>query len=258
MADKWQTAITEVRPNELRLRGYLVAELMGRVSFAESVWLCWMGELPPEKWLPLIEAVLQAGVDHGATPPSALTPRVIAGTGGSLSEAIAGGALSINASHGGAIEGCMRALERGVEMMRSGGFDHAEGARRLLADLKHEGRRMPGFGHRVHTQDPRTARLRELAEEAGVYGDFLKLADAIEAQFNAAGKALPLNVDGAVGAVLCELGVDPLIGNAFFILPRVAGMVAHFAEERSREKVMRRIDQSAAEYDGPAARKLER
>lgn len=256
MADKWQTAITEVKPNELRLRGYLVAELMGRVSFAESIWLAWMGELPPRGWLPLIEAVLQAGVDHGATPPSALTPRVIAGTGGSLSQAVAGGTLSINASHGGAIEGCMRALARGVALLRNNGLDHAKAAQLLLAELKEQGKRMPGFGHRVHTQDPRTARLRELATEAGVYGDFIKLADAIEAEFSAAGKQLPLNVDGAVGAVLCELGVDPLIGNAFFILPRVAGMVAHFAEERSREKVMRRIDQSAAEYDGPPPREF--
>jgi citrate synthase len=254
MTDNWHTSITEVRPNELRLRGYRIDELMGARSFAEAVWLCWLGELPKPEWVPLITAMFTASIDHGVTPPSALATRVSTGTGANLSQAVASGVLAINASHGGAIEGCMQALIRGVALLRVEGVDHAAAAEKLLSDLKAEGRRMPGFGHRVHTDDPRTRRFRELAREAGVYTDYLELADAIEAHFAAQGKALPLNVDGAVAAVLCELGVDPLIGNAFFILPRVAGLVAHFAEERTREKVMRRIDQSAAEYDGPPAR----
>ncbi len=256
MTDTWKTAITSIKPNEIRVRGYRVDQLMGQRSFAEVVWLTWMGELPAPKVTPLLEAILLASVDHGATPPSALTPRVITGTGGSISQAIAGGCLSINASHGGAIEGCMRVLMRGVSLMKEQGLDYNAAGTQLLADLKAEGKRMPGYGHRVHNKDPRTARLRDLAKQGGVYGDYLKLADAIEAQFAASGKELPLNVDGCVGAVLCELGVDPLIGNAFFILPRVAGMVAHFAEERTREKVMRRIDQSAAEYDGAEPREV--
>lgn len=257
MADKtWNTAITEVKPNELRLRGYRIDELMAKSGFAETVWLAWMGELPRPEWTPLIESMLVASVDHGATPPSAFSARIATSTGASISQAVAAGTLSINASHGGAIEGCMRTLKRGVELMHSDGLDCAAAARRLLDDLKAEGRRMPGFGHRVHKKDPRTVRFRELAKQAGVYGDHLKLTDAIEELFKAKGRELPLNVDGAVGAVLCELGVDPLIGNAFFILPRVVGLVAHFAEERTREKVMRRIDQAAAEYDGPAPREV--
>lgn len=257
MPDNWKTAITEVKPNELRLRGYRIDELMGKRSLAETVWLTWMGELPKPEWTQLIEAMLLASVDHGATPPSALVPRVITGTGGSISQAVAGGVLAINASHGGAIEGCMHTLIRGVKIMEERKVDHASAAGFLVAALKAQGKRVPGFGHRIHKADPRTARLRELAKDAGVYGDHLKLADALEAHFTAQGKALPLNVDGAVGAVLCELGVDPLIGNAFFILPRVAGIIAHFAEERTREKVMRRIDQGAAEYDGVDARDVE-
>jgi len=257
MADKWQTAVTEVKPNELRLRGYRIDELMGAKSLAEVTWLCWMGELPQPEWAPLIEAMLVASVDHGTTPPSALSARVATGTGASISQAVAAGTLSINASHGGAIEGCMQALARGVKLMHDDNVDAADAAERLLAYLKSEGKRMPGFGHRVHTNDPRTARFRELAKAAGVYGDYLGLADAIERRFAAAGKPLPLNVDGAVAAVLCELGVPALIGNAFFILPRVVGMVAHFAEERTREKVMRRIRQEDAEYDGPEPRDVE-
>jgi citrate synthase len=256
MADTaWKTAITEVKPNELRLRGYRIDELMGARSFPEAVWLAWMGELPRPEWVPLITALFTASIDHGVTPPSALSTRVATGTGAGISQAVAAGVLSINASHGGAIEGCMRALHCGVALLKDGA-DHSAAAGKLLAALKAEGKRMPGFGHRVHSNDPRTARLRELSRQAGVYGDHLQLADAIEEHFQVQVKPLPLNVDGAVAAVLCELGVDPLIGNAYFILPRVAGLVAHFAEERTRERIMRRIDQSAAEYNGPSPREV--
>ena len=71
------------------------------------------------------------------------------------------------------------------------------------------------------------------------------------------GKKLPLNVDGAIGVVLCELGVDPALGNAFFIISRVPGLVAHIVEEMSRERPMRRIDVKSHEYDGPAERPVE-
>src|SRR6266567_3203809 len=48
-ADKnavWNTAITRVEPNKVAVRGYDIAELMGRVSFGAAVYLILTGELP--------------------------------------------------------------------------------------------------------------------------------------------------------------------------------------------------------------------
>ena len=42
----WTTAITAVQPNEVRLRGYRIDELMGRVTFGQAVYLALKGELP--------------------------------------------------------------------------------------------------------------------------------------------------------------------------------------------------------------------
>jgi len=70
------------------------------------------------------------------------------------------------------------------------------------------------------------------------------------------GKRLPINVDGAIAALLCELDIPPDIGNAFFIIARVPGLVAHIQEERSRMRPMRKIDPQDFEYDGPAERKV--
>ncbi len=115
---------------------------------------------------------------------------------------------------------------------------------------------MPGFGHRVHTDDPRSHRLLQLAGEADAAGPHVAIAEAIVRELASGGKALPLNVDGAIAALLADLGFSPDLANGFFILARTAGWMAQVLEERQREKPMRRIDQGAAAYDGAAPREL--
>src|SRR4029079_7915031 len=115
---------------------------------------------------------------------------------------------------------------------------------------------VPGFGHRYHTNDPRTARLFALAKEAGVSGPYLDAASPIERRFAVTGKRLPINVDGALGAILSQLGFPPEIMNGIFMIARTPGLVAHVTAANMRMPPMRRIDPVAHSYDGPAARQV--
>ena len=67
---------------------------------------------------------------------------------------------------------------------------------------------------------------------------------------------MPLNIDGAIAAVCGDLGFEPELGNALFMIARVPGLVAHAHEERSRQHPMRQIDPKDASYDGPPPRRL--
>ena len=68
-------------------------------------------------------------------------------------------------------------------------------------------------------------------------------------------KPLPINIDGALAAVLFDLGFPPGAGKLMFIVGRVAGLTAEVAEEYSREKPMRiRIP---VKYDGVPPRSIE-
>ena len=49
-----------------------------------------------------------------------------------------------------------------------------------------------------------------------------------------------------------DLGLPPEMGNAFFIMSRVPGLVAHAVEEMRRERPMRTVIPGDAEYTGPA------
>lgn len=256
MAEKgWASAVTSIAPNEIRVRGYRLEELMGRVSFGEAVYLVLRGELPGAAVGSLMEAMLVASIDHGVTPPSTLSVRNAATTGAPLNACIAAGALAVNRHHGGAVEECMRLLARGAARVQAGESAGAV-AQALMAEEKAAGRRLPGLGHRIHTDDPRSRRLLALARQAGAAGPSVVVAEAIVAALAASGKPLPLNVDGAIAAVLADLGFPPELANGFFILARTAGWIAQVAEELGREKPMRRIDQQACTYDGPAPREL--
>ncbi len=249
----WTTGVTCIKPNHIAVRGYDIADLMGNVSFGQAVYLIIRGELPTPAVGKLMDAIIVGSIDHGVTPPSVLSARTVASTGASLSASVAVGIMSVNQHHGGAIENCARALANVIERQETGAsWDDAATA--MLADLKAQGKRMAGFGHRYHTADPRTAKLFAIADEAGINGPYIQAAYAVERAFENAGKKLPINVDGAMGAVLAELGFDPALMNGLFMIARSAGLVAHVAEEKTRMRPMRKIDPVAHSYDGPADR----
>ena len=255
--EKWKTAITEIEPNKIKLRGYPLDELMGNISFAEAVYLALRGELPTPEVGKLIDAILVSSIDHGVTPPSALAAINSASTGAPLNAAVASGILAINKYHGGAIEACMEMLQAGKSQVDSGNSAQ-EAAKNLVEEYRNAKKRMSGFGHRIHSDDPRTKRLFELAEEAGQSGAFIELIRSIQSELEiSAGKKLPINVDGAIAAVLCELDFWTNLANAFFIMARVPGLVAHAAEEQERQRPMRKIDPANHEYDGPSERHLD-
>src|SRR5712671_7061482 len=117
-AERWQSALTEISPNKILIRGYPVDEMMGRLSFGDAVYLLLMGELPSPSIGRMLNAVLVSSLDHGVTPPSTLAARNVATSGAPLKDSVAAGMLAFGPHHGGDIESCMRFLDVGLTMMR--------------------------------------------------------------------------------------------------------------------------------------------
>src|SRR5437667_7589605 len=85
-ADRWQTALTSIAPNKILVRGYPIDEMMGRLTFAESVYLLLMGELPTPSIGRMFDAILVSSIDHGVMPPSTLAARNVATSGAPLKD----------------------------------------------------------------------------------------------------------------------------------------------------------------------------
>lgn len=227
---RWKTRITDTQEDLIAVRGYDLTDLMGRITFAEMFYLLTRGELPPNpKVSRMLEAMLVACADHGIITTSVAARYAIA-SGTPLQGALAAGLLMIGDVYGGAVEQAARYFHDQVQAAPDReAADHAA----AIVTAMGKGERIPGFGHPLHGKgDPRSIRLLSLAGELGLVGRCTALAAALErALARRSGRRIPLNVDGALGALAIDLGFDWRIARAFMLLSRAAGVLAHAGEE---------------------------
>src|SRR6476619_330731 len=142
---RWHSSLTNIEPNKILVRGYPLDEMMGRLGFAEAVYLLLMGELPTPAIGRMLNAVLVSSLDHGVTPPSTLAARNVATSGAPLQDCVAAGILAFGPHHGGDIESCMRFLDTGLSLVR-GGTTMQQAAETLVDSCVKDGQTPPGFG----------------------------------------------------------------------------------------------------------------
>jgi citrate synthase len=233
----WRTSIIDMSPGVIRYRGYPIEELIGRVSFAQMIWLMTRGELPTEGQGRLLDAALMSAVDHGPQAPSIAIARMAATCGVGLNNAMASAVNVLGDVHGGA-------GEQAVEMYRSiaervdAGAELGDAVRDGLDEaVERYGKFVSGFGHRFHPVDPRAPRLLELVDAAArdghVTGRFAAIARAVEDALAArkGGKRIPMNIDGATAVIYAELGFPAPLARGLFCLSRSVGILAHAWEQ---------------------------
>jgi citrate synthase len=265
--DWWSTSIIDMKPGSIRYHGYAVEDLIGRVSFAEMVYLMTRGELPHPDAAKLLEAALVAAVDHGPQAPSIAAARMAITCGVGINNAMASAINMLGDVHGGAGEQCVALYNAIAARLGDGAVSDARLAQAVGAEMTSLAAQgvshVPGFGHRFHPRDPRAPRLLELVDAAAlsgaVSGRFAAIARALEAQLAAEkGRPIPMNIDGATGVVFAELGFPPPLCRGLFVLSRSVGALAHAFEEmqsgqRSKGPIPRHLIWT---YTGPPPRKL--
>lgn len=249
MLTPWRTGIVRAHDGEIWIRGRNVTSLMRTATFTDTIFLLHRGALPTDRERRMLDAILTSVADHGANAPSCATARLSAsGNRQSVSANVAAGLLAIGDEHGGAGEQCMELITAGLSRAEERQMTIADVATAIVAETRASGRRLPGLGHRVHTVDPRVEVLFELAMDGESEPPPITFMRELQRAAAAAIKPLPINIDGALAALLLVLGFPAQAGKLLFIVGRVAGLTAEVAEEYSREKPMRiRIP---LEYDG--------
>lgn len=253
---EWRTSIAEATADGVRVRGYdVLRDLAGKVDFAEMVFLLFAGELPTAGQAKMINAVFVCCADHGISPSSTVA-RFVQAAGVPIQCGVAAGLMTFGDIHAGAGQEFCRNISELVAEARRDGRSLDEVAREFVRSRK----RIDGYGHPQHPDgDPRTAVLFGLAREFGVAGDHIALTLAIEgALAEKAKRAIPANIDAAVGAIVADLGLDWRLARALIAIPRTAGLFAHCFEEMVREPGWRQITLDKIKYDGPAPRTLRR
>jgi len=247
--ESWKTAISYSDEDQIWIRGQAMTSLMANASFTEVVFLLHHGRAPSQDERRLLDAILIGVSDHGPGSPSAAASRPVASASRQAPEAaVAAGVLAIGDMHAGAGAACMEMIEAGLGMAHRESIGIAEAAHRVVVDAIQKKKRLPGLGHRIHKEDPRTPLLFDIARSSKLAGEGIEFITAVESIARELIKPLPINIDGALAAVLHDLGFPPLFGKLVFIIGRVAGLTAQVMEEYTRERPMRiRIP---VDYDG--------
>jgi len=211
-----------------------VVEPREDLSHAANFLYMLNGEAPNDVLAETFDMALVLHADHGLNA-STFTSMVISSTLADLHSAIPGaiGALS-GSLHGGANQDVMEAL---LELDDTD-MEPVEWVEHLLD----EGRRVPGFGHRVYNvKDPRAKILGERSKELGEAAGDLKwyeYSSSIE-EYIMEDKGLAPNVDFYSSSTYYQMGIPIDLFTPIFVMSRVGGWTAHVIEQYEDNRIIR-------------------
>lgn len=230
MNNSMTTRISAVDKTSVTWRGKdLVNELLGFHDFTEVMYLL-LVERFPEPWeRRIFDAALITLMEHGLTP-HAIVARLVADSNPTqIQVAMAAGLNCVGDVFAGTMEGCAYLLSEGLEET-----DRDHWCHRTVQQYRSEGKPLPGFGHPTHKpDDPRSAKLFQIALEAGAPGNAIDLIKGLSSAIDEAyGRHLTINATGALAAILLEIKIPPRIMRGLAVTSRAAGLVAHIDEEQ--------------------------
>jgi citrate synthase len=249
--DQPYSAICTSTAETITVRGRdLCGEIIGKMDFTSYFWLLVTGEEPDERQLFFANAVLAAIAEHGLVPSVVAARMTLAAAPEAFQGAVASGLLGCGSVVLGSAEASGRFLHGLVET----GTDPDQAARAAITELRAGKKAIPGFGHPLHAGgDPRANRLLALADERGAAGEHVRMLRIVERILpDALGRPLPINVNGAIPAIMLDVGFPLAALKGLSLLARTASLVAHLQEESERPIgfILSGAAAAAIDYDG--------
>jgi citrate synthase len=217
----WDTAIIDIHPGKIAIRGYPIEQLIGRVRFPEMIWLMLRGELPSREQGELLEAALVPGVDHGPHAPSIAIARMAVTCGLPVNGAMASAINVLDDIHGGAGQQCME-LYREIDAEAGPDGDLVRAAT-VVIERHREGGRKDRSGFRSSLSpggSAHSAVARAAGESAGTrYGNgpLCGYRSRVERAISALKKRhIPMNIDGITAVFFASSASSPSWGAALY------------------------------------------
>lgn len=253
--DHAKTAIATSDDISITVRGEdLCTQLIGKIGFTDYFWLLVLGERPTETQRKVLDACLVAIAEHGLVPSVQAARMTLSAGPDAWQGAMSAGLLGMGSVVAGSTETAGRYLHEIVTASQSEGITLESAAEASLQQLKAARKKVPGLGHPQHSGgDPRADRLLELADELAIEGQYIDALRALGALASGIiGRPLPINVSGAIPALLLDAGWPLEALKAVPLVARAAGLSAHLFEEALRPIgfIMSHQADLAIDYDG--------
>jgi citrate synthase len=260
--DNPYSAIATSTADTITVRGRdLCDDLIGKVSFTDYFYFLVTGQMPNETQRFFTDAVLVSIAEHGLVPSVQAARMTLAAAPEAWQGAMAAGLLGVGSVVAGSSEAAGHFLVKLVNLAAETGRDYDNVARAEVSDLAAARAKVPGLGHPQHSAgDPRANLLLALADEKGTAGDHVRMLRTLsEVAPGIVNRPLPINVSGAIPAVMLDVGYPAAAIKGIPLLARAAGLVAHLFEESQRPIgfIMSNHADQAITYDGETSEAAE-
>ncbi len=250
--DKPYSAISTSTAESISVRGRdLCEDIIGKLDFTSYFWLLVTGEEPNATQKKFADAVLAAIAEHGLVPSVVATRMTYAAAPEAFQGAVAAGLLGC----GSVVLGSAETAGRFLAEIVADGDDVDAAAERAVRRLRETKSPVPGFGHPLHAGgDPRAHRLLGMARDDNAAGAHIRALDAVEKAIpEVIGRTLPINVNGAIPAVMLDVGFPLGALKGISLLARTASLIGHLQEETERPIgfILSGKAAEAIAYDGP-------
>ncbi len=254
------TAIATSDAETITVRGHdLCGELIGKIDLTDYFWLLVLGEKPSATQRAIANACMVAIAEHGLVPSVQAARMTLAAAPEAWQGAMSAGLLGMGSVVAGSSETAGQYLVEVLAESQRDGIDLDAAAKASLERLKAARRKVPGLGHPQHSSgDPRANVLLAYADELGVSGDHVACLRALGRHApEIMNRPLPINVSGAIPALMLDAGWPMEAMKGIPLLARAAGLVAHLYEESQRSIgfIMSHKADLAISYDGRPARR---
>ena len=246
----WTSAVSDITPDDVFVRGYPIRELMGTLPFSATAFLIIRGKLPTPGEARMMDMILSSILDYGLQKSGTVAARAVVSVNPHMTAGLGAGVLAAG-EYALSPEDAGRFVADSYKSWKSSGRGMQDAARQLVSELRASKRRVPGFGHPVFRGvDPRADKLRLAAIETGVWGEINDWYAAIHDAFRTATNKpdLVLNDVGMLAGIMTQMGFAPPEMAGIAILSTFPGLIAHISEELQSGVRNRIVPDQNADY----------
>ncbi|MHC4562087.1 MAG: citrate/2-methylcitrate synthase [Planctomycetota bacterium] len=250
---QWVSEVAYKNVHRIVARGYDTTELVEEgYGVVDILFVDFQARLPLIEEEQMLNYIMILSLEDGLSTPAAMS-RLVAGTKTFLTQACGASILSFGHAYG-AYSSFGNMLDGYMVQAEEEGKGLAEIAEVLVAE--NLGSDCLGVSG-LMLKDPAAQRMIARAEKLGVAGKHIELMKhVVEAAKKASDKPVDIDMLGAIGATMMDLGFTPEATWAILAVTRSFGAGAHYIEEVEREQYTHLGEALTPEedYDGPADR----
>ncbi len=249
---RWVSEVAYKNVHRIVTRGYDTTELMEEgYGVTDVLFIDFQARIPMIEEDKMLNYIMILGLEDGISMPAQIA-RSVAQSKTFLTQACGASILAFGHAYG-AYSAFGNRLDTYLAKSEEAGTSIEEAAATLVAELAEDEPESLGASN-LMLKDPAAERLISRAEDLGVAGKYIAFQkEIVKAAQKQSDTPLAIDMLGAMGATMMDLGFSPEATWAILACTRAFAAGAHFIEEVERESYvgLGQVLTPKENYDGP-------